>query len=174
MPGIKITFKKGKKMNKKIRSTVSAALAIILLLLTFLVSCTGELPSEGEVTVLVEVSEGEYLTYPVTLSNIEDKSRGAVSILEYLGSLSENKLEYDIVNSTYGAYVNSIGPLVPVGNQYISVYTSVESEFSVPTADMPVVSSVVWEGVTLKYCRVGLSSMTVTDGTVILFRLESF
>jgi hypothetical protein len=76
----------------------------------------------------------------------------------------------------YGAYINSISPLNPdaLANEYIGIYTTEECDFSVPTEYFPTVSTVTYGDATLTYSGVGISSMTIKDGTVILFRLETY
>lgn len=147
---------------------------ILALSLSLGITACGEVDDTGEINVMVEVEESRYLEYVVILDNVADKSEGAASILKYLGSRGADSLEYDLVESTYGAYLNSIANLQPGAGQYIAIYTSVESDFSVPTEYYPTVPELTVDGKLLKPARVGLSSMKIEDGMTILFRLESF
>ena len=149
----------------------------LLLALSILASC-GLLPGptvDGEsATVVLDLGDGEYKTYEIKLADVADLTKGAYSLLLHL---NENEgLALDAPDSTYGVYINSVGELVPdlARNEYVAIYTSVEKDFAVPTADFPTVSEVVYNGRTLKSAGVGLSSMSVTDGAVILFRIETF
>ena len=149
------------------------ALLIALATLFTLFACT-TLPDEGDVTVLVETDEGEYEVYRVYFEDVENKTSGAVGIFEHLAARENNPLASKLDDTGYGAFVKSVGSLLPQGNEYISLYTSEESDFAVPSEWMPTVPEVDYEGVTLKYAGVGLSSMTIKSGTVILCRLESY
>lgn len=149
------------------------ALLIALMTLFTVFACT-TLPDEGDVTVLVETDEGEYEVYRVYFEDVENKTSGAVGIFEHLAARENSPLPSELDDTGYGAFVKSVGSLVPQGNEYISLYTSEESDFAVPSEWMPTVPEVDYEGVTLKYAGVGLSSMTIKSGTVILCRLESY
>lgn len=134
-----------------------------------LLSCFGEVAGEGGATVVIEDIDG-YDVYTVDLSKINAEDRGALAILEYL---SENEgMSLDYVDSTYGGYVNAIGSLAPsaAANEYVAIYTSEEADFGVAPFD----TKAEYDGMTLTASGVGISSMTVRDGTVILFRIESY
>ena len=160
--------KERKKEMKKI-----LALLIALTTLLTLFACTA-LPEEGDVTVLVETEEGEYEVYRVHLEDVENKTSGVVGIFEHLAERENNPLPSELDDTGYGAFVKSVGSLTPEGSEYISLYTSEEADFAVPSQWMPTVPEVEYEGITLKYSGVGLSSMTIKSGTVILCRLESY
>ena len=49
-----------------------------------------------------------------------------------------------------------------------------EEDFAVPSEWSPVVPTATYGSITLTYSGVGLSSMHITDGTVVLFRVEGF
>ena len=164
------------------KTKILSLLLALLLLLSVLASCAaGEnVAKSGEALIVIELMEGGeicYETYKVDLSAIENHSEGALSLLEYVGSQEGSKLYYSLnFGGGYGAYVNSISSLSPnaASSEYIAVYTTEECDFSVPTEYFPTVSTTVYDGRTLTFSGVGISSMTVNDGTVILFRLESY
>ena len=165
---------------KKIR-TLSLILALVMVLSGF-VSCgaEGTVAESGTAKVVIETaaeSDAKYLVYEVDLSKLEKRNDGALSLLEYIGEQEDSTLYVSLnFGGGYGAYVNSIASLYPdaAAGEYVGVYTSVESDFSVPTEYMPVVPTLSYEGKTLAYSRVGISSMTIEDGTVVLFRLEKY
>ena len=74
-----------------------------------------------------------------------------------------------MIEGVYGAYVSAIGSISEssVDGIYVMVYTSVKTDAyeGSPTVE--------YEGVTLYQSGVGISDMSVAEGTVILFRLES-
>ena len=165
----------------KTKRILSLALALITAILV-LVSCAGtnNVASNGTAFVVVETSaEGsdKYIVYEVELSKLEERSEGALSLLEYISAQKNSTLYYSATwGGGYGAYINSIAPLYPdsFSNQYIAVYTTEECDFAVPNEYSPTVSTVKYGDMTLTYSGVGISTMTVKDGTVILFRMESY
>lgn len=162
-------------MKKIIR--ILTLITLIATLVTSLASCdilSGPTVAGEQVTVVIEERDGSYTTYEIDLAEVADKTLGAYSLLVY--ARDSKGLALDAPESTYGIYINSIGNLVPdlTANEYVSIYTSVERDFSVPTADFPVVNEVVYKGITLKAAGVGISSMSVEDGTVILIRIETY
>ena len=74
----------------------------------------------------------------------------------------------EMIDSTYGAYVSAIGSIKEstADKMYVIVYTSVASDSyeGAPT--------VQYDGMTLYQAGIGLSGMQVSEGGVILFRLE--
>lgn len=161
------------KNVKSIISTVALALVLALAL----TACTGgDVGLVGTATLVIEGRDGGYTTYEVDLSKLERHDEGAISLLEYVASLEGSTLYYNVQwGGGYGAYITSIGSLSPDPScEYISLYTSESADFAVPTEYMPTVSTVEYSGKTLTYAGVGLSSMHINDGTVILFRVEGF
>ena len=148
---------------------ILALILVLITLLSFAACGTTEVAEEGGVKVVVENRDGTYEVYEVLLEEVTDKSEGAYSIIKHL-SEREEKPVADIVESTYGAYVNAVGSLTPVGNEYVAIYTSVEKDFSTYDTE----SEVKYDGKTLKVAGVGLSSMSVEKGTIILFRIETY
>ena len=159
---------------------ISKILAILLVLVTVtvsLVSCMGgDVSKTGTAKIVVENGENDYTVYEVDLSKLEKHDEGAISLLEDIASQEGSTLYYNVQwGGGYGAYITSIGSLSPnPQNQYVAIYTSEESDFAVPTDYAPTVATAKYGDMTLTYSGVGLSSMHINDGTVILFRLESF
>ena len=154
-----------------------SALVIVAMLLAMLVSCMGgEAAATGIAKVVIENGENDYTVYEVDLSKLEKSDEGALSLLEYIASEEGSTLYYNVQwGGGYGAYVTSIGSLTPDPTcQYISLYTNEEVDFAVPTEWSPTVATAKYGEITLTYAGVGLSSMHINDGTVILFRLEGF
>lgn len=160
-------------MTKRILSILALALVLAL---TFTACSGGDVGLTGTATLVIEGRDGSYTTYDVDLSKLEKHDEGAISLLEYVASLEGSTLYYNVQwGGGYGAYITSIGSLSPDPScEYISLYTSESADFAVPTEYMPTVSTVEYSGKTLTYSGVGLSSMHVNDGTVILFRVEGF
>ena len=146
-------------------------LLIMILVICFSSSCSlfGGVSDEGRVTVVIENTDGSYDSFNVELNEVENKSEGVRGILDHLAKGKE-KLYVGLVDGGYGAYVSAIGKIAesPTQGSYVMVYTSVNTDGyeGGPTVD--------YNGITLYQAGVGISSMTVTDGTVILFRLEVY
>ena len=149
---------------------ILALLLVLITLFSFAACGDTEVAEEGDVKVVIENRDGTYDVYEVLLEDVTNKGEGAYGIVKYLAEREENRVSAEIVDSTYGAYVNAIGSLTPVGKEYVALYTSVEKDFS--TSDTE--SEVRYDGKTLKMAGVGLSSMSVEEGTIILFRIETY
>ena len=156
---------------------IFTALIIIASILATLVSCgEGKVAKSGTAKIVVENGENDYTVYDVDLSELKSRDEGVISLLEHVASKEGSTLYYNVQwGGGYGAYITSIGSLSPnPQNQYISIYTSEKADFAVPTEWSPEVPTVKYGDMTLTYSGVGLSSMSIKDGTVILFRLEGF
>ena len=160
-------------MKTKLR--IISLFILIFVALCSLSACSGDgVADEGTATLVVENRDGTYTPYSADLSLLKSYDDGALSVLEYLGGL-EGGITYSVnFGGGYGGYINSIGALYPAGAEYVAIYTSEKADFAVPTEYMPTVSTVDYNGKTLTYSGVGISDMTVKDGTVILFRIESY
>lgn len=155
---------------------LTALLLSLVLALLALASCSaGNVAKSGTATVVIE-NAGSYEAYEVDLSNLEKHDEGALTLLEYLAVQEDSKLYYSATwGGGYGAYLNSIGSLSPdPSSEYISVYTTTEKDFAVPNDYMSTVKNVEYGGKVLTYSGVGISQMTIENGTVVLFRVEGF
>jgi len=144
----------------------------LALSLCALASCSlfGSVAESGDVTVVVEVADGKYDVYEIDLKKVENKSEGAVGVLEALKDRKDNPLTFDIADSGYGKFVKGIRGIEEdaAAGKYVTVYTSLEKDFGTWEG----VGSLEYEGVTLKSAAVGISSMAIEAGMIILFRLE--
>ncbi len=160
------------KNTKRILSLVLTIATLIFAL----ASCAGGglVAEKGTVKLVIENGEKAYTVYEIDLAKLEDREGGAVALLEY--ARVNCGLEYKTDDAGYGAYITEIGSIKQdyTTGEYIILYTTETADFAVPTADMPVVPTVDYGEVLLTSAGVGLSSMHVSDGTVILFRLESY
>ncbi len=150
-------------------------------MLSAFASCGKKKVAEGgTASIVIETEnegEGKYEVYEVDLSLLENRDEGVLSLLEYISAKEGSTLYYSVnYGGGYGAYINSISSLYPdaLASEYIGVYTTEERDFSVPTEYFPTVSTVTYGDRTLTFSGVGISSMTVKDGTVILFRIERY
>ena len=147
------------------------ALVLICAVMLGLCSCNaffGRVDENGDVTVVIENVDGSYDVFEADLENVENKEEGAKGVVEYLGARKNNKLGYEMTESTYGAYISKVGSISEDASSglYIIVYTSNarDSYDGSPTID--------YNGTTLYQAGMGLSGMSVEEGTIILFRLE--
>jgi len=149
-----------------------SALTLALAMMFLFAACSGTLGERGDVSVVIENRDGSYTVYKAYLEDVANKKEGVFGVIEHLMSRENNPLTADIVDSSYGAYVNSIGSLIPDAskNEYISLYTSLEKDFGTDSY----VKTIEYEGVTLKTSGVGFTSMSAEEGTVILCRIESY
>lgn len=149
-----------------------ALLLTLALLVCSLASCSlfGSVADEGDVTVVIEAEDGSYTVYKTYLEDVEKKDEGVVGVLEHLSKRANNPLKLNMTDSQYGKYIHGIGGIEEdlTAKKYVMVYTSLEKDFG--TWDGVV--TLEYEGVTLKSAGVGISSMSVESGTVVLFRLE--
>ena len=151
---------------KKITALI-LSFALILLSLT---SCGSTVAESGDVTVVIEVAEGEYEVYKTYLENVENKNNGALGVLENLRDGENDPLHIVYSESTYGAFVTEIGSIKEdaASGAYVMVYTSVRAD---SYEGAPVVK---YEDTDLYSAGLGISAMTVNSGTVILFRIEVY
>ena len=161
---------------KKISKILAILLVLVTVIMSFASCMGGDVSQTGTAKIVIENAEGDYTVYDVDLSKLEKHDEGALSLLEYIASQEGSTLYYNVQwGGGYGAYVTSIGSISPnPANQYVALYTSEEADFAVPTDYAPTVATVSYGDLTLTYSGVGLSSMHINDGTIILFRLESF
>ena len=148
------------------------SLILIAVMAVGLVSCSGILGERGDVTFVIENRDGSYEVYKAYLEDVTNKDEGVYGVLQLLTAREKNPLVADIVDSSYGAYINSIGSLTPdaTKNEYVSIYTSLEKDFST----WEPVGVKEYEGITLKSSGVGLTSMSAEKGTVVLFCIETY
>jgi hypothetical protein len=153
-----------------------ALLLVAVAVLSALTGCLGgSVGDEGTATVVIERRDGTYAVYEVDLSKIEKKDSGMIPILDYLVADKNTDFTYKTNDTGYGAYITAIDTLtVDETKEYVAIYTTYESDFAVPSEWSPVVPTVTYVSITLTYSGVGLSSMHITDGTTVLFRVEGF
>ena len=149
-----------------------AVFVLAVLMLGCLCSCNlinNSVAEEGDVTIVIENVDGSYDVYDIVLESVENKNEGVKGILEHLNK-GDDKLYVEMVDSTYGAYVSAIGNIKEdaASGSYVMLYTSIASDSyeGAPTVD--------YDGTTLYQSGVGMSSMNVESGTVVLFRLETY
>ena len=152
------------------KNKLLSMLLILAALVSMLSSCSifsGNVASFGEATVVVENVDGSYDAFEVNLATVMNKKEGAKGVIEHLNQRND-RLYLEMIDSTYGAYVSAIGSIKEsyADKKYVIVYTSVAADAyeGAPT--------IQYEGTTLYQAGVGLSGMSVEDGTIILFRLE--
>lgn len=154
---------------KRISALILAVIMTVMVLASCdLISMFGKVAEEGDVTVVVESADGSFEVYKTYLESVENKNEGAKGVIENLRDREENPLNLVMEDSTYGAFVTEIGSIKQADGAYVMVYTSVKSDSyeGAPSAE--------YDGMTLYQSGVGLSGMSVSAGTVILFRLESY
>ena len=172
LPECAFSVIKQRKRGKYImKNRIFAVILTVTAMLFAITSCSyifGDVAEQGDVTIVVENTDGSYEVYKTYLENVENKKEGAKWVVENLRDREDNPLNLEMVDGSYGAYVSGIGSIKEdlTSKMYIIVYTSLASDSyeGAPTVD--------YEGVTLYQAGVGLSGMAVEAGGIILFRLE--
>ena len=148
------------------------AVIISVLLCAMLSSCqlvkrnpSGGSSDSGVFTVYI--GDDGATVYSVDIKDVE-VTEGALSVLNYLKDNNDLNLEYTV--GAYGAFITELGSLKPEGSSYIAVYTTCETDYSLPPYDTT--KSV--NGVTFTYSGVGVSEMTVSGGISVLFVVETY
>ena len=160
---------------KNLKRILGLLLTTVLLLSSLTACLGGSVGDNGKATVVIEKSDGSFVSYEVDLAKIENKDGGMIPILDYLVADENTEFAYKTNDTGYGAYITEIDTLAPdETKEYVAIYTSEEEVFAVPSEWSPVVPTVTYGSITLTYSGVGLSSMHITDGTVVLFRVEGF
>lgn len=123
-------------------------------------------PIKGSATVVA----GEN-TFTVNFESAEFTSKNtAFDLLTYLAD-NENDFSFSCSFSGYGAFVNSVCALSPVGNQYVALFVNdvqYKDTSAYALADKTV------NGETYYYSGVGISAVKLSDGLSILFSLETY
>ena len=148
------------------KKILSLILAVVMVF--GLASCGATVGEEGDVTFVIENRDGSYEVYKIYLEDVENKDKGALGVLESLKERDNNPLPVDMS----GTWMNSIGSLIPdsESREYIAIYTSLEKDFG--TGDFA--ATLEYDGVTLTMAGVGIELMSAEQGTVILFRIETW
>ena len=156
------------------KTKILALLLALCVIFTALTSCDyifgGGVADSGDVTVVVENADGSYDVYYTCLEEVENKSEGALGVLEKLAAREKDKLHLVVEDGDYGARVLEIGSLKDdaASGAYIMIYTSILTDGyeGAPT--------ITYEETSLCQSGFGVSQMTVKEGVVILFRLEVY
>lgn len=143
-------------------SKVAVIVCLALALVLCAVACQPDMPSKGEVTIVIAPLEGEATEYTVDLSDIAEGG-GVVAILDYL---KDNEgLRYEM----QGTYLNKIGVLDPnpSNNEFIAIYTSVAKD----KGTFPGIEPIEYNGNSLSSAAVGVVELSVEDGAIIYFTI---
>ena len=132
-----------------------------------------ETDAEKTITVIV----GDKST---TLTTRENRMVFALSELVEKGNISAFKY----TSGSYGAFITELDAFAPQGNQYISVYHTIDNDAYKqqsgtwnPDGSFTATGGFDtkdYNGATYYYSSVGISTLPVIDGATYLFLLESF
>ena len=144
---------------------ILVAILLITLLATALFACINpDNDSQGTMTLVV-INGDDVNEYVVDLAKIPsgNSSTGLMAVLDYLKDKGD--ITYTSQSSQYGAYLTQVNSIVPQGNEYIAILTSVEKDMSVGAY----ATTMTYKGVDCKTSDFGASSMTIlADCTIIL------
>ena len=145
-------------MNGIKKKIIAAALAVALTVTIIAVfSACGERADDGSADdgrmyLVIERSADEHLYSVFTL--------GTSGLGNAFDALDAAGVEY----SESGGFINSVDGITLGENEFVYLYTSVESDFDVSQYAV----TVDWCGITLVSSGVGAAQMTIEDGCVIL------
>lgn len=147
------------------------AVIISVLLCAMLCSCQvvkrNSSGSSDSGVFTVYIGDDGATVYSVDIKDVE-VTEGALSVLNYLKENNDLTFEYYV--GAYGAFITELGSLKPEGSSYIAVYTTCETDYSIPPYD----TTKTVAGVTFTYSGVGVSEMTVSGGVSVLFVVETY
>ena len=145
---------------------ISLVLCIATTILCF-ASCSKKIAEEGDVSVVIEVKDGEYEIYKTYLENVEYKHEGLLAVIKNLHARPRDPLHVEYTDESFSPRICEIGPLKEGDGKYIVYYTSVETDsfFGAPT--------VVYGDTLLHMAGIGVEMAEVPSGAVFLFRLEA-
>ena len=151
---------------------LSRILAIVLLLCTIVLPFTGckTQPGEKSGTITVVVETDPVTAYTVDLDKVTIE-KGLISVLDYLKE-TESGFTYEAQDSTYGAFITKVLTLdsTAVTNGYITLLTSVESDFDV--TEYAVEKD--YKGTKIVSSGAGASTMKIESGAVYYIALATY
>ncbi len=157
-----------KTFNKKL-----LALLLVVASVFAFVGCGNGDKLTGNATVIVKT--GNDLVYNVDLGEAGFSSNDTVlDLLTYVSQNNGLTFEATVSNNAqfgYSAYINEIGSLKPVENQYVAFFHNKESDKDVSAFGLP---NVNYNETTLYYSGLGIGSVKLVDGIVVYFALAGF
>ncbi|HLC79722.1 MAG TPA: DUF4430 domain-containing protein [archaeon] len=123
------------------KNTIIAA----ILLLVFFSGCSGQILEEQRAPQQLTLQISTYDTdgYPATTKQIQ-----AEEGMSLLAALKHNRIEMELEESSFGAFVNKIEGAIPEENEYVAIYVNGE------------------------YAQEGISTLKAENGMEIEFRVE--
>ena len=150
------------------KKLLAFVLAVNLALCVFLFAACGGNENENALTgkATIVIQGAETISYEIDLAAEEFTTKNTVlDLIVYLSK--EKELYFKGDYSSTGIFLTSIGSIKPVGNEFICVFTSVQKDFSV--ADYA--TEITHDGVLLKSADFGVSSLSIEDGAIFLFKI---
>ena len=154
---------------KKYAKILTAILIISMLSVALFACINPDSDSEGKMTLVV-MNGDDAKEYVVDLAKIPsgNTSTGLMAILDYLKDKGE--LTYTSQDSAYGAYLTQVNSLVPQGNEYIAIYTSVAKDMSVGAY----ATTLTYKGASCTTSDFGASSMSILAGCTIIITIGTY
>lgn len=145
------------------------AIAVLLCVSCCFVACREENNnnSSGTFSIVLDEPSG-YKVYTLDVSMVKDD--GIMDALKYLETNEGVVLDYTV--STYGAYFKRVGNVIEnaTNGSYVYFYTNKSSDFDVSAY----ATTFDYNGTLLTSSGLGVNSMTVENGTIILVSLVTF
>ncbi|MBQ9715096.1 MAG: hypothetical protein IJV77_01655 [Clostridia bacterium] len=149
------------------------ALLLVVLSVFAFAGCGDSYALKGDATVIIH---GETdVVYEVDLDEAEFTTQNTVlDLLAYLCEQDDLAFSAGANGSAewgYSAFINSIGDLVPGGNQYVAFFHNKQSDKDVSAYALP---DRQYGDTTLYYSGLGVGSVKLVDDLVVYFCIESF
>ena len=145
------------------------AIAVLLCVSCCFVACREEKNNNASGTFSIVLDEPSgYKVYTLDVSMVKDD--GIMDALKYLETNEGVVLDYTV--STYGAYFKRVGNVIEnaTNGSYVYFYTNKSSDFDVSAY----ATTFDYNGTLLTSSGLGVNSMTVENGTIILVSLVTF
>lgn len=162
----------------KAKKLLTWILAVLLVVMSVcLVACVDKpdaqkldvtLPNlDDKVAVIFNKGNDEYVVY--TVDYAADLKTG-VDVIQKLAD--DGEITVDWSDSSYGKFINAIGPLQPDAskNEYVTVLTSVAKD----KGNFAGATTYIIGDVTIVSAQVGISEMSVESGAIIYFEIATY
>lgn len=123
--------------------------------------------TNDEVALVLKESDTEYTIKVVKLSELGENANGE-TLVQYLANGKEITVDWQ--ESQYGKYINSYSGKTLADNEFVSVYTSVESDKGTDAY----AKNITLGKYTVTTSAVGITSAKVEGGAVLYLQIESY
>ena len=125
---------------------------------------------DNQMAVIIKNRNNTYTAHIVTLGGSGTDATSVEGVISYL--VQQDMLTVDWTDSDTGKWLNDIGGLQPNADahEYVAVYTSVEKDQGVGAS----ATAYLIGDVTVGYSQYGVSGMSVENGAIIYFEIQTW